>query len=270
MQDDFEYGSAGIVGIAPPQSNPTVEPEFVSLMPADVTMLTTRLRGDLDDADKRFRDYLSNLEISLEGFGAIKLNAFGFACTATTYLLGERHVNREMDRLGDRFGYPMITSAQAIRTALAELGAKRIALFSPYPAWLQQASLDFWTGCGFELTSSGGVDQNIGNTLGIYRLRTGTIVEAVSRMDWSRADAIVLTGTGAPTLRAIPEISRRSGKPVFSSNLCLAWALLRSIGHKAALPVSDLQGGLIEGWVSREPQAKQLTDRVLTHAMATK
>src|SRR5690349_20525957 len=104
MRDDFEYGSAGIVGIAPPQSNPIVEPELASLMPADVTMLTTRLRGDLDDADKRFRDYLSNLETSLEGFGAIKLNAFGFACTATTYLLGEPHVNREMNRLGNRFG----------------------------------------------------------------------------------------------------------------------------------------------------------------------
>src|SRR5262245_38035676 len=120
MQNDFEYGSAGVIGIAPPQSNPTVEPEMASLMPADVTMLTTRLRGDINDARKRFSDYLSNLEISLDGFGAIKLNAFGFACTATTYLLGEAHVKREFDRLGNRFGYPLISSAQAIRLALDE------------------------------------------------------------------------------------------------------------------------------------------------------
>ena len=70
-------------------------------------------------------------------------------------------------------------------------------------------------------------------------------------MNIGRADAIVLTGTGAPTLRAIPEIARLSGKPVFSSNLCLAWALLREIGHKSALPVWADQSVLIKGWADR-------------------
>lgn len=251
MQDDFEYGAGGLIGIAPPQSNPTVEPEMATLMPADVTMLVTRLRGDMNDAHKRFSDYLMNLEASLDAFGAIQLDALGFACTATTYLLGESQVNREFERLAGRFGYPLISSAQAIRAALDELGARRIALFGPYPAWLQQASFDFWSASGFALTSKGGVDLGTDNTLGIYRLRTSAIVDAVSRMDWSSADAIVLTGTGAPTLRAVPEIARRSGKPVLSSNLCLAWAILRSIGHKSALPAATSQSILIKDWVSR-------------------
>ena len=109
----FEYGSEGVVGIAPPQSNPTVEPEMAVLMPPGVATLATRLRGDLVDARQRFTDYLINLKDSLDGYGALKLGAFGFGCTATTYLLGESRVADEFARLSDRFGYPIISSAAA-------------------------------------------------------------------------------------------------------------------------------------------------------------
>jgi maleate isomerase len=255
MIDDFEYGSAGIVGIAPPQSNPTVEPEMAALMPKDVTMLTTRLRGDLQDARRRFGDYLTNLKESLDGYGAIKLGAFGFACTATTYLLGEAKTEKEFGRLSQHFGYPIISSAQAISLALNELGARRIALFGPYPEWLQDASQRYWTDSGFTLAAKAGVNLVDGNTLGIYQLRTRTIVDAVKDMDWSGADAIVLTGTGAPTIRAIPEIARLSGKPVLSSNLCLAWALLRAINHSSALPAGAEQSVLIKNWADRLHQS---------------
>jgi maleate isomerase len=252
MSNDFEYGAAGLLGIAPPQANPTVEPEMASLVPADVTMLTTRLRGDWQDARKRFGDYLVNLEESLRGFGGIALGAFGFACTATTYLQGEQVVALEFDRLSSVFGYPIISSAAAIRTVLDELRATRIALFGPYPDWLQQASADFWTKSGFDLVARSGADLARGNTLGIYRLRSNAITEIVCQMNYHNADAIVLTGTGAPTLRAIPEIAERTGKPVLSSNLCLAWALLRAIGHPAALPVGASSSKLIEGnWFVR-------------------
>ncbi|MBR0906626.1 hypothetical protein [Bradyrhizobium liaoningense] len=251
MRDAFEYGSAGVVGFAPPQSNPTVEPEMATLMPRDVLMLTARLRGDMDDARKRFSDYLANLGETLDGFGAIKLDAFGFACTATTYLLGDPVVSREFEMLSRRYGYPIVSSAEAIERALTELGARRIALFGPYPDWLQQASFTYWSQIGFELVSKGGIDLSSGDTLDIYKLRASKIVEAVLRLDWRTADAIVLTGTGAPTLRAIPEIMRITGKPVLSSNLCLGWAVLRAIGHPAALPVGMQQSMLIDDWTAR-------------------
>ncbi|MBR0916206.1 maleate cis-trans isomerase family protein [Bradyrhizobium japonicum] len=251
MSNDFEYGSGGIVGFAPPQSNPTVEPEMAALMPPDVLSLTTRLRGDPVDARKRFSDYLFNLGESLEGFGAIKLGALGFACTATTYLLGHDEVRRKFEQLSRLYGYPILSSAEAIELALAELGARRIALFGPYPGWLQEASFSFWSQAGFDLTAKGGIDLGSSDTLNIYKLRTSKVVEAVLRLDWHSADAIVLTGTGAPTLRAIPDIVRATGKPVLSSNLCLGWAVLKAIGHKAALPVGMGQSMLIDDWPAR-------------------
>ena len=251
MSNDFEYGSGGVVGFAPPQSNPTVEPEMVTLMPSDVLTLTTRLRGDPTDARRRFGDYLFNLADSLDGFGAIRLGALGFACTATTYLLGQDEVRRKFEQLSRLYGYPILSSAEAIELALTELGARRIALFGPYPTWLQEASFSYWSQAGFELAAKGGIDLGSADTLNIYKLRASRIVEAVLRLEWQSADAIVLTGTGAPTLRAIPDIFRATGKPVLSSNLCLGWAVLRAIGHRAALPVGAGQSVLIDGWPAR-------------------
>jgi maleate isomerase len=247
MTIDFVYGSGGIVGIAPPQANPTVEPEMAAMMPPDVTCLTTRLRGDLGDARQRFKDYLLNLEDSLRAYGGLKLDALGFACTATTYLLGDSAVAAEFDRLGKLFGFPIVSSAEAIKEALRELSATRIAVFGPYPGWLQQASFDYWSRSDFELVAKGGLDLGTDNTTAIYRLTAADVVRAAQEMDSDEADAIVLTGTGAPTFPAIPELRRRFAKPVLSSNLCLAWALLRRLNHPSALPAQAQNGLLIDG-----------------------
>ncbi len=247
----FEYGSGGLIGIAPPQSNPTVEPEMMTLMPPDVAVLTTRLRGDLTDARQRFSDYLLNLNESMKGYGALKLGALGFACTATTYLVGNDVVAREFSRLSERYGYPIISSAEAIRDALLDIGASRIALFSPYPDWLQQEAFAYWEKSPFEIVARGSAGLGASNTLGIYDLTTARIAEAVGAMPCGQADAIVLTGTGAPTLRAVPILERTFGKPVLTSNACLAWALLRKIDHAAAKSWSATSGVPIDGLSER-------------------
>jgi maleate isomerase len=76
-------------------------------------------------------------------------------------------------------------------------------------------------------------------------------LQAAAALKWEKADAIVLTGTGMATLRAIPELARLSGKPVLSSNLCLAWALLKSLPW--TVPFEPPQDGefLIGGWTER-------------------
>jgi len=54
-----------------------------------------------------------------------------------------------------------------------------------------------------------------------------------------------------PTLRAIPELARRSGKPVLSSNLCLAWALLKALPWTVPVPPPQDGEFLIGGWMDR-------------------
>src|SRR3546814_14019519 len=49
-----------------------------------------------------------------------------------------------------RFGYPIVTATDAIAWHLRALGARRIALASPYRGALAEAALAFWQAEGFE------------------------------------------------------------------------------------------------------------------------
>ena len=246
-----EYGQLATFGIGVPQANPTVEPELWSLVPSGVSLVTTRLQGSRTKSENRLVDYLTNLKTSLEAFDTAPIDAFGFACTGTSYLVGAPEEERQIGVCADAFGYPIVSSAQAIRAALKEFGLRRIALFAPYPSWLIKASEAYWTNCGLEIVSTATVPLDTADTRNVYLVRTPMVLEAAAALQVEKADAIVLTGTGMPTLRAIPELARRSGKPVLSSNLCLAWALLKALPWSVPVPAPRDGEFLIGGWVDK-------------------
>jgi len=248
---DREYGSLATIGIAVPQGNPTVEPEMAALMPDGVAMLVTRLQGSRVDSKNRLVEYLDNFGESLRDFDTAPLDAVGYACTATSYLIGAQEEERRIGGFSERFGYPIVTSAQAIRSALAHLGARKIALFAPYPSWLVEASQAYWKAAGLAITDTATVALDTSDTRHVYRVRTPMVLEGIASLDWRDADAVVLTGTGVPTLRAIAQIAHLSGKPVLTSNLCLAWASLRALGLTESLPAPGCGEFLYGGWSSR-------------------
>ncbi|WP_028601813.1 maleate cis-trans isomerase family protein [Ottowia thiooxydans] len=248
---DREYGALATFGIAVPQANPTVEPEMAALMPNRVSMLVTRLRGSRTNSNNRLLDYLENFDRSLEAYDTAPLDGVGFACTGTSYLIGHESEDRQFGEISERFGYPVISAAQAIREALNHLGARKIAIFAPYPQWLSDASQKYWASCGYEVTDTTTVSLDPSDTRSVYLVRSRHLLEHVQQLDTSDADVVLLTGTGMPTLRAIPLISASVGKPVLSSNLCLAWSLLRKTGSPAALPSPGKGESLFGGWTQR-------------------
>jgi maleate isomerase len=248
-----EYGNGAILGIAVPQANPVVEPEFSALLPAGFSMLVTRLKGSRSDSRQRLIDYLRNLEQSLDAYDSAPLDAVGYACTGSSYLVGAEAETRALADASERFGYPVVSSAQAIRSALDHLGMKRIAVFAPYPDWLVQASIQYWTACGMDVAAHASVALDTSDTRDIYEISTPTVLESFAALRWQDADAIVFTGTGMPTLRAITEVSAMTDKPVLSSNLCLAWSLVRTVGGQDYLAPPGPGEPLFAGWATRIP-----------------
>ena len=242
-----EYGRAGLFGILTPQGNPTVEPELRILLPARSTMLVSRLTSRSSSLRQRLIDYSEKLDETVDSFDNLAFDALGFACTGSSYLVDPADERRRLDKIHFDKGYPVITAADAVATALDSLGVGAIALISPYPDWLTAASQAHWQRLGLRVTAvqqlpSGGRDAH-----GIYALTTPTILDKAEDFDPKGAEAILVTGTGMPSLRTILALEPSIGLPILSSNLCLAWALAKTTGQVAPGPDSRLHGG----WADR-------------------
>jgi maleate isomerase len=225
-----EYASAGLVGVGTPQANPTVEAEMLALRPAGVGLVTARLVCLNEDPKRRLLSYIDDLEQTMARYDSLKLDAFGFACTGSTYLYGYDEERALVARLEDQFGYRVITAAAAIETRLKQLGAESIALIAPYPGWLFQPGIEYWTGRGFNVRATGHARLPSSDLHEIYQLGSHQALEVLAGLDLDGVDAVLFSGTGMPSLRAIIQGQQDTGLPAMSSNLCMAASLFDAIG----------------------------------------
>lgn len=231
-RQEREYGKGGWAGIGTPQANPTVEAEFRRLLPDDVEMVVTRLQGSATSSEQRLMDYLVGLDGALAAYDVLQPDVFGFACTGSSYLLGAAREAEIVAASAARFGYPVITAAQAVLASLKALGASRIAVLAPYPQNIIDASVAFWEAAGLTVTAAKRIDIGSADTRRIYGLSSKDAALALAELPTANADAVLLSGTGMPTLAATRDLGPGMGKPLLSSNYCLAWAVLREMGNR--------------------------------------
>lgn len=245
---DREYGARALIGIAVPQANPTVEPEMTVLMPQGVSMVAARMTSGCSDPRERLIEYERELPATLACFDTLRLDAVGFACTGASYLLGVAAEDARLAEHGYKHGYPVVSAAQAIKAALQHLNVRRLALLSPYPAWLNDASHAYWGEQGIEIVKEEFITLPSSDTRGVYAIRNPAVLAASVPFAGCGAEALLLSGTGMPTLRALAPLERQLGIPVLSSNYCLAWALLDRLG---ILPPRVAGAPLLTGWQTR-------------------
>lgn len=234
-----DYGARGRFGLLTPQASPTVEPEFRRLAPDGTELYVARLTSRSDDPRTRLVDYLERLPETLAQYDTLRLDAVAFACTGSSYLLGTRREAEIVAAAQAACGAPVETAAGAILRALDALHARRIVIVSPYPDWLRDAGIAFWQDAGLEVTGTATVPIVRADTRGIYELQGAAASAVLEALDVRGADAVLVSGTGLPSL-ALLRTRRRQHPPVVSSNLCLAWRLYDYVPGGAAVLPQDL------------------------------
>jgi maleate isomerase len=247
----LEYAPRGLVGMLTPQANTTVEPEFNLLWPPGVAMINGRLMSDKPDMAARLVDYFDNYAASLEQFANAPLGVAAAACTGASYLAGRAREAEVVGQITETRGFPFVTAALAVVDALKALAAHRIGLVSPYPDDLNRASIAYWQSHGFAITEIAHALNTASSFHPIYSLDGAAAGRALRTLEGKALDAIVMLGTGMPTLRPIAEAIGWNGAPVMSCNLCLAWRVVQALD--GTTPQADnlrpwLRG---EGWVAR-------------------
>jgi len=227
----YDYGRAGIFAVVTPQANPTVEAELRILMPSDTLVCAARCTSPSSNPATRLVHYIEDMAQTFARFDAIRPVAAGFACTGSSYLVGAAREAERVRAAETVISAPVITATRAIADALTAMTVSRLILAAPYPAALLDAACAYWQTLGVEIVRVISIKTVASDTRSIYALSSQDATRTLTDADLTGTDAVLLSGTGMPTLGAL---HADYGAPVISSNLCLAWSLLRAAGDARA------------------------------------
>jgi maleate isomerase len=252
-----EYAPRGLIGILTPQANTTVEPEFSILLPPGVGAINARLVSGKPTMEERLVEYFDRFEAAIGQFANAPVDAIAIACTGASYLAGVAREDDALRRLGrSTGGAGVFTAAIAVVDALRAIGAEKIGLVSPYSAELTRSAVAYWEARGFAVAEVASAESDATAFHPIYALPSGQARRALESIARSDLDAVVMLGTGMPTLRPILDHPRLGRAPVMSCMLCLAWRAVIALDRQTPTAASLLH------WIDRPEWGPRLIARL--------
>ncbi len=242
-----EYARKGLLGVLTPQANTTVEPECGILMPHGYAAINARLTSDKETIEARLVDYFNTLKTACGQFSNAPVQAIAVACTGASYLVGRNRETEVLRDIEESRGVTVYTAATAVVDALRELGARRIALASPYPDGLTAKSVAYWESHGFQVTRVVSMPIDDSHFHPIYSMKAAAASGLLHQLADGKshlADAIVMLDTGMPTLGPLLLANSVSPVPVISCMLCLAWK---------AVSIVDPLNTSLQAWIRGDP-----------------
>jgi maleate cis-trans isomerase len=217
-------------GVLIPSTNTTVEMEC-RLLPATYQAHVGRLMssgGSFSPSRDEDIDYQSRL------LGTARVELVILAQTSAS-LFAHDYDDVVTRRMSAGAGAPAITSAQAVGRAVRALGARRVAIVSPYSeAVNQRAASYFKARHGLDtiaLEGFGATDAYAIGKLGPQHAR-----DAFARIDRPEIEAFVVPGGNFPTMPSIAAWEHELRKPVVTTNQASLWAMLRAFDSDDRLP----------------------------------
>src|SRR3546814_11724795 len=94
------------------------------LLPQNALLQTTRLASSAPESLDRLREYLWSLPDALARYDTLRPTVFGFGCTGSSSLMPPGFQDAMLTPRDARFGYPTVTSPDAIPRQYTDLGAR--------------------------------------------------------------------------------------------------------------------------------------------------
>jgi len=208
-------------------------------VPDDVSLHLTRTPFVPVEVSLDLARLVSEHETLREGvlaLSAVAPDVVAYACTSGSFVsgtAGERAMSAAMTQAGD---LPALTTSGAMIEALHEIGARRIAVVTPYTKSVTDALEDFLGESGITVTGR----SYLGLTREIWRVPYRDVVDMAREAVVDAPDALFISCTNLPTYDVIPQLEAELRMPVLSANQVTMWAALRSIGKEAVGPYQAL------------------------------
>jgi maleate isomerase len=172
---------------------------------------------------------------------AIMAQGPGYHCHAEAQIAGVLQ--------GEGLDIPVVSSAGALLRALEAMGARRIAMVTPYMKPLTGLVAEYIEDAGVEVCDA--LSLEVSDNLAVARLDPADLQEHWRRVDVSNADALVLSAcVQMPSLAAIQPVEDAAGLPVLSAATATVFTILSELGLEPRVPGA---GRLLSGEVRMAP-----------------
>lgn len=231
------YGQSARLGLIVPTTNTVNEAEWHRAAPPGVSVHTARMRLHLDTTSERGRRALeTELASTARTLADADVDVIAYGCTAGSMTLP---LDGIPGLIQAAVSTPGVATAPAIVHALRALGARRIAVATPYDDRLNAHEEEFLTACGLEVLRIAGIGFGAGGRheyRRIHLLQAAEVRALAMRVTGADMDALVLSCTDLPTLDVHEALEAELDRPVVSSNQATLWLALSRAGHAGTPP----------------------------------
>jgi maleate cis-trans isomerase len=229
-----ELSSIRRAGALIPSTNAMIEIEFNRVLPKHYQLHVGRLQmGPINETGFRMQD--ADIDYQARLLGTVQVQFVVLAQTNASFFAPgyDEAVTRRIQRAS---GAPAATCGQLTARAVKALGARRIALISPYSDELNQLGRRYYESAhGLKVAAVDTYGQPA-SSAAVNAISPDAATGALERADSAQVDAFIIAGGALPTLHLIDGWERRFGKPVVTTNQVAMWAILGALGGGEPLP----------------------------------
>lgn len=223
------------LGMLTPSSNTALEPATYGLL------------RDLPDVTAHFARFpVTEIALSVSALGQFdaspilqaaellshaKADVIAWNGTSASWLGFERDAELAAS-ITARTGIRATTAILALNDILRQLGAKRLAMVTPYLDDVQAQIIANYRAAGFDCVAErhAGLQDNFS----FAALPTAEIEAMIMAVAADKPDAIAIICTNMDATRLAPRIESRTGIPVIDSIACTLWGAARAAGIDTA------------------------------------
>jgi maleate isomerase len=245
------------VGLIVPSSNTTMETELPELFRRQTE--ATGHRYTFHSARAGMKNVNREELLAMVGKAAgcaeavsdADVDVIAYACLVAVMAQGpEAHVESEQvigdAAAGNGHPAPVTSSAGALVRTLQEMGAKKVAMITPYMKPLTGMVVDYIEGAGISVLDATSLE--VDDNLAVGCLDPQNLPDIARQLKREGADAIVLSAcVQMPSLPAVQAVEDELGLPVITAATATTYEILKALGHQPAIPGAGslLAGNLI-------------------------
>jgi maleate cis-trans isomerase len=204
------------VGLMVPSNNTTMEHELLSWLPAGSTCATQRIpRGKGLLTPETLPEYIAQALKLAKTFDDPQVDVVAYGCTAAGFISGPAGDATLQNNLATITGKQVVTTARSMVLALQAIGAKDIALVTPYLDAVNTQLKAFLADGGITVKRFNSF--YVQNTDELGRIEAHQVAKLARETMGDDCEAMFIGCSQLPTAEILGDLEREFGRPAFSS-----------------------------------------------------